>query len=195
MSEVKIIDYTIDETGLYGVSAVSVVDKPAIEIDFVALSKQDNKIFQSVDDGEKRMLYGPALIPDQLIYREEKDGTPYYIRYTKEVIEKISQEFLRLNRQNNATFMHEISVAGVTIVESWLVGNPDKSQQYGFNLPEGTWFIGQKVYNDEIWQKAKNGEIKGFSIEGYFLNLSESLIESSKAEKIIEDFLEELNNG
>ncbi|CAB5224054.1 Phage-like element PBSX protein, XkdF [uncultured Caudovirales phage] len=195
MSEIKVIDYTIDDTGLYGVSAVSVVDKPAIEMDFVALSKQDKKVFQSVQEGEKRMLYGPALIPEQLIYREEKDGTPFYIRYKKDVIEMISQEFLRLNRQNNATFMHEISVAGVSIVESWIVGNPDKSQQFGFNLPEGTWFIGMKVYNDAIWQKAKEGEIKGFSIEGYFMNLSESLIESSKAEKIIEEFLDELNNG
>ena len=193
MSEVKVIDYTIDETGLYGVSAVSVVDKPAIEVDFVALSKQRSKVFQSVEDGEKRMLYGPALIPDQLIYREEKDGTPFYIRYGKQVIEKISQEFLRLNRQNNATFMHEISVAGVTIVESWIVGNPDKSQQFGFNLPEGTWFIGMKIHNDEIWHKAKEGEIKGFSIEGYFLNMSESLIEETKAEQVIEDFLKELH--
>jgi hypothetical protein len=195
MSKVKVIDYTIDETGLYGVSAVSVVDKPAIEMDFVALSRQDKKVFQSVQEGEKRMLYGPALIPDQLIYREEEDGTPFYIRYGKDVIEKISQEFLRLNRQNNATFMHEISVAGVTIVESWLVGNPDKSQQFNFNLPEGTWFIGMKVYNDAIWEKAKAGEIKGFSIEGYFMNLSENLIESNTAEQVIEDFLNELNNG
>jgi hypothetical protein len=73
------------------------------------------------------------------------------------------------SNQNNATLEHNEKLKGMSVVESWIVeGEYDKSMNYGFNLPKGTWMISMKVNNDEIWNKVKLGEIKGFSIEGYF---------------------------
>lgn len=193
-NKVKIVDYTIDDSGMLGTSAVSVVDLPAIEVDFVALKAQKSQ-FAKVQDGEKRMLYGPALIPDQLIYRQDENGEPFYIRYSKEVIERVAHEYLKYNRQNNVTYMHEFSVAKMSVVENWIVGTPDKSEQLGFSLPEGTWFIGMKVDNDEVWNQVKAGAIKGFSIEGFFTELTASYLEEQKVEKLIEDFLSELDSA
>jgi phage head maturation protease len=67
----------------------------------------------------------------------------------------------------------------------------DKSKEYGFSLPKGTWMISMKVNNDDIWQKVKAGEIKGFSIEGYF---ADKVQMTSNNKKIIEQ-LKELLNG
>jgi hypothetical protein len=71
--------------------------------------------------------------------------------------------------QNNSTLEHSQKLKGMSVVESWIIeGENDKSKNYGFDLPQGTWMISMKVNNDEIWNKVKLGEVKGFSIEGYF---------------------------
>lgn len=163
----EIRDYTIDENGLLGVQAISVVEHPAIESDFIMLSSQK---FKFSGDAEKGILYGAVLIPDKLIYREDADGTPYYGRFSKELIERLAHDYLLKNLQHNATVEHAFAVQGLTVVESWVkMGDSDKSVSLGFDHPEGTWFIGMKVNNDDVKEKAKRGEIKGFSIEA-FLN-------------------------
>jgi Putative phage serine protease XkdF len=162
----RIYDATIDETGMLGVNAISLVEYPAIEANFVALSKQEI-LLQKFDEA-RQMLFGPVLIPDQLILRRDEEGD-YYIRYSKEVIQQAAYDFIKKNRQHNHTVEHSMAINSATVVETWIKeGESDKSVQLGFDLPVGTWFVGTKVDDPKMFELAKTGALKGFSIEGFF---------------------------
>tara|TARA_R110000796_G_scaffold162344_1_gene279139 strand:- start:24422 stop:25036 length:615 start_codon:yes stop_codon:yes gene_type:complete len=158
-----------EEDELDGVHALSVVGLPAIEMGFIALSAQQEIKLAEVSN-EKRILMGPALIPDKRIYRRIEDYE-YTISLNADTVLKASQLFLKAKNQSNSTLEHSEIIEGLTVVESWIVDNPemDKAKEYGFNVPKGTWMTSVKVYNDEIWNDyVKTGKVKGFSIEGFF---------------------------
>jgi hypothetical protein len=185
MGKFEIIELLIDETkDEYGINAVSVVRDPAIEENFVALNKHEVELKEV--DTEKRILMGAALIPNKQIYRRNKDKE-YYIYFSEDTVRKASELFLMRSNQNNATYEHERKMLdGMSVVESWIIEDEklDKSVKYGFNLPKGTWIISMKVNNDEIWQSVKDGEVKGFSIEGHFADKYEMSIQNEKQEII-----------
>lgn len=172
--------------------AISLVEDPAIEVDFIALSKQQIPIKLAE---EKRLLVGAALIPDIPIYRRF-EGQEFYVSFDQSCIEKLAQNFLA--NYNNITVGHEELVDDVKVVESWIkTSENDKSNDYGFNFPIGTWCIAVKVNNDEIWNKVKSGEYKGFSIEA-FVGLDEIInnnIELSMDNKELIDKIKELISG
>lgn len=142
--------------------AVSLVEDPAIESNFIALSKQQSSIKL---ENEKRLLIGAALVPNKPIYRNV-NGNEFYISFDETTIEKLAQDFLANDYQHNITVDHQEEANDIVIVESWIkTSENDKSVSYGLNEPIGTWFIGMKVNNDEIWQRVKDGFYKGFSIE------------------------------
>ena len=63
----KIIELIIDEQSeISGIQAISIVENPAIEEDFIAL-KEHNEVRLAEVDAEKRILMGPALIPNKKI--------------------------------------------------------------------------------------------------------------------------------
>jgi len=167
MKKIKVIEYGIDDAGLLGVFAISVVEQPAIGVDFVALSEQHSVKFKEDFRG---LLYGALLIPDQLIYRrDDKTEEEYYVKYSKDTIRAIAYNYLKQNMTNNATVEHAKTVEGVSLVETWIIeGENDKSKNFGFDLPEGTWFGCMKVENDEVKKQIQNKEVLGFSIEGNF---------------------------
>lgn len=147
--------------------AISMVDSPAIESDFVALKKEDEqRVFLESD--VKHMVYGAALIPDKDIYRNNGEQE-FYISFTKESIEKMSQDFMKEYRQHNVTLDHETDASDITVVESWLKADSlyDKSVAIGLDkdLPVGTWIVGMKVNQIDVWDRIKSGELKGFSVE------------------------------
>lgn len=145
--------------------AISMVESPAIESDFVALSKEEEKrVF--LESNERHMVYGAALIPDKDIYRNNGEQE-FYISFTKESIEKMSQDFMKNYRQNEVTLDHEEMANDITITESWLVEDPykDKANALGINVPQGTWMVGMKVNQIDVWERVKSGELKGFSVE------------------------------
>lgn len=145
--------------------AISMVESPAIESDFVALSKEEEKrVFLESD--ERHMCYGAALIPDKDIYRNNGEQE-FYISFTKESIEKMSQDFMKNYRQNEVTLDHDEMANDITITESWLVEDPykDKANALGINVPKGTWMVGMKVNQIDVWERVKSGELKGFSVE------------------------------
>tara|TARA_R100001443_G_scaffold116667_2_gene137945 strand:- start:8221 stop:9408 length:1188 start_codon:yes stop_codon:yes gene_type:complete len=168
-----------------GIDAVSVVNSPAIESDFVALKKHQVEL-KTIND-EKRLLMGAALIPDKQIFRKNGDDE-YYIYFSKDTIRKASQLFLKKSNQNNATIEHERKIEGMSVVESWIKeGDKDKSSLYNFDHPVGTWYITMKVENDDVWKEVKSGNIKGFSIEGYFAEKVEASKQELKSIIIDED--------
>jgi len=189
-----IIELFIDETDeAAGIEAISVVENPAIESDFIALKKQEFKLAEV--DKEKRILMGAALIPNKPIYRQSGEQE-YYIYFSKNTVRKASELFFINGNQNNSTLEHELELKGLTAVESWIVeSEQDKSRMYDLNVPMGTWMVSMKVNNDDIWQKVKKNEIKGFSIEGYFADKLERPNEPKKEmskEEIAEAKIEEL---
>jgi hypothetical protein len=190
MAKVEIIELLIDETKEeMGINAVSVVESPAIEENFIALQKHEVELKEV--DTEKRILMGAALIPNKQIYRKNKDKE-FYIYFSEDTVRKASELFLMRSNQNNATYEHERKMLeGMSVVESWIIEDEklDKSVKYGFNLPKGTWMISMKVNNDEVWKKVKDGEVKGFSIEGYFVDKYDM---SSHEEQVLIEKIKEL---
>lgn len=192
--EIDVIELIIDEgTELSGIQAVSVVEHPAIEEDFIALS--DQKLELAEVDKEKRILMGPALIPNKKIYRRNSGGE-YYIFFSEDTVRKASELFFTRGNQNNSTLEHEVKLNGLTVVESWIVedSSMDKSAKYGLSMPEGTWMISMKVNNDNIWNDyVKTGLVKGFSIEGYFADALERPQEQIEEDLLSADELEALS--
>ena len=187
----RIVELVIDEDDLdSGIEAVSVVESPAIEENFIALKKHELELKEI--DKEKRILMGAALIPNKQIFRRNDKGEEYYIYFSEDTVRKASELFLMRSNQNNATYEHDEKLNGMSVVESWLIEDEklDKSKKYGFNLPKGTWMISMKVNNDEVWNDVKLGKVKGFSIEGYFADKYEMSVEEKRKNKIIEDLKE-----
>jgi len=177
----RIVELILDEEQEEsGIEAISIVESPAIESDFVALKTEEIKLAEI--DKEKRILLGALLIPNKPIYRKGDEGE-YYIFFSKDTIAKASQLYLRNGYQNNSTLEHNENLKGLTLVESWLVEDEiqDKSRKYGLNVPVGTWMGAVKVNNNEIWNEyVKTNKVKGFSIEGYFADKMESPKEAVK---------------
>ena len=124
-------------------------------------------VLQSVSD-EKRLVAGPLLLPNKKILRVSEDGLPYAIYFSPETIETIARKFMKNKFNGEVTVEHgNKKVDGVYLTESWIIDetNRDKSNQYGFKLPKGTWFGVYKVENDSVWQDIKDGKLKGFSVE------------------------------
>ena len=180
----KIVELILDETQeMMGIDAISIVESPAIQEDFVALNSQEIKLAEV--SKEKKILMGALLVPNKPIYRKNGDDE-YYIYFSKDTIAKASQLYLKNGYQGNSTLEHASSLEGLTLVESWLVEDEvnDKSRAYGMNVPVGTWMGSVKVDNDEIWNEyVKTDKVKGFSIEGYF---------ADKMEKPKEEDMEEV---
>ena len=192
----KIVELIIDEKDITsGIDAVSVVRSPAIEENFIHLSKHEVELKEV--DKEKKILMGAALIPNKQIYRvNEKTKEEYYIYFSEDTVRKASELFLMNSNQNNATYEHDKKLKGMSVVESWIIDDSksDKSRFYGFDLPKGTWMISMKVNNEEVWNDVKEGKIKGFSIEGYFadkLEMSQMSEEDLLIEKIKQIIIED----
>lgn len=192
MEKKKIVKCVIDETGKLGVGAISLVEFPAIEENFVALSE----VKLAAVNKERRMLYGPALIPNKYIMRIDKNtGEEYYIYFEPETVEKCAHLYLKKNLQYNTTLEHEFSVMGCPVVESWVIeGEKDKAYHFGLSAPVGSWIVGLNVTDDEIWNEVKEGNVKGFSIEGHFNELAVQMNAASVEDEILNDIENALKN-
>jgi len=196
----KIIELILDEENEdNGITAISVVENPAIEEDFIALKNQEVKFAEQ--DKEKRILMGAALIPNKPIYRKNEEDE-YYIFFSKDTVRKASELFFIKGNQSESTLEHKVALEGLTVVESWIVeSDKDKSRHYGMEVPVGTWMVSMKVNNDEVWNEyVKSGKVKGFSIEAYFSDkmsrpkdktLNESL--EDEANELLEELKDFLN--
>tara|TARA_R110002167_G_scaffold63532_4_gene179413 strand:+ start:421 stop:996 length:576 start_codon:yes stop_codon:yes gene_type:complete len=190
----NIIELLIDEAAeLMGIEAISLVENPAIEENWVAFA--GDQVNFAKQDEEKHILMGAALIPNKPIYRRDGENE-YYVYFSKETIRRASELFFQRGNQGEATLEHEKAIQGLTVVESWIIeGEQDKSRMYGLDMPVGTWMVSMKVENQEIWDKfVKTGKVKGFSIEGYFVdkvNMSE-MREESAAQEILDMLAKEM---
>ena len=170
MEKKKVVKCVIDDGGRLGVGAISLVEFPATEENFIFL----NEVKLASVNKERQMLYGPALIPNKYILRIDKNtGEDYYIYFDAETIAKCAHLYLKKNLQHNTTLEHEFSVMGCPVVESWIIeGEQDKAYHFGLTAPVGSWIVGVNVTDPDIWNEVKEGNVKGFSIEGHFNELA-----------------------
>ena len=192
----KIVELVIaDDSEELTIDAISLVTSPAIEQDFVFFGKENNNLTLAKVDEEKRMLVSPALIPNKQIFRYDPNtDSNYYVFFSKETVRKSSELYLEHNNHHKATYQHEERVSGVLTVESWIIEDTkkDKSTLYGFSLPVGTWMVKLRIDNDEMWNKIKDGELKGLSIEGYFINKMEKMGKQQFSNEEIKEAIKEL---
>ena len=193
----SIVELVIDdESQELAIDAISLVSAPAIEQDFVYFGKEKNNLTFAKVDEEKRMLVSPALIPNKQIFRYDANkDSEYYVYFSPETVRKASELYLKHNNHHKATYEHQDRVSGVLTVESWIKeGDMDKSKLYGFDLPNGTWFVKMKITNDDLWSKVKDGSLKGLSIEGYFTDKMEKMSEKAPTDEEILSALNEIIN-
>ena len=179
VQEFPIYDVIIDDNSL-GLTAISLVDEPAIMQDFVAFKAMEQQMIW-MSSREKREIVSPILIPNQLILRQNDKGELYYIRWTADTIKLAAEKYIANGWFNNFTVMHptfynkdmkyeDALEKDVYMLRIWTIDNAetdDANTKYGFNLPEGTLMVHFKVHNRKIWQRIKSGELKGVSIEAF----------------------------
>jgi hypothetical protein len=163
--KIKLIEWEFDDV-MGELKRISLVSDPAIDEDFMLFNTELK--FQTIDD-EKRVVTGPAMIPDMKIPRRDENNELYYGFFSSDTVERAAQIFFKKgSNTNNTNLEHEFEVSGVNFFESWIVTNPemDKSKELGFNVPKGTWMTSAKIDNDVVWNNyIKSGLIKGFSVE------------------------------
>ncbi len=184
-----------DDNEALAIDAISLVSAPAIEQDFVYFGKEKHNLTFAKVDEEKRMLVSPALIPNKQIFRYDPNtDSEYYVYFSPETVRQASELYLKHNNHHKATHEHNERVSGVLTVESWIIEDPkmDKSKLYGYNLPKGSWMVKMRVDNSELWDKIKAGELRGLSIEGYFVDKMQKMSERQPTDQEILEALNEI---
>ena len=191
----KIVELVIEENNeMLAIDAISLVSAPAIEQDFVFFGKEKHNLTFAKVDEDKRMLVSPALIPNKQIFRYDPNtDSEYYVYFSKDTVRQAAELYLKHNNHHKATYEHQDRVSGVLTTESWIKeGDQDKSKMYGYDLPNGTWFVKMRIDNDDLWQKIKDGELKGLSIEGYFVDKMQKMSETQPTDQEILEALNEI---
>lgn len=189
--ELKISENTQDEFQVY---AVAGVDKPATGVDFFAFNEQESTMNFAEINMEEGIVIGAAMIPNKLIYRKNDDGKEFNVFYTKETIQQIAVKFFEKDFQKNFNLMHDPTQQkdGVVFFQSFIKDSSKGIEGMKDNNPDGTWYLGAKINNDEVWNKIKSGEIKGWSVEGYFKMQPQELTDEqavSELQRMLENFL------
>ena len=187
----EIYELVIEDENIDGIFAISLVQDPAIEADFVYFDKE-KVLFSSVDN-EQRLVMGAILIPNKKILRIDGEGKTYHVFFKPQTIKRLSEMYLKNKYTDKATLEHNEKINGVTLVESWIKesASKDKSALYNLNAPVGSWLGTFKIDNDKIWNDyVKTGDVKGFSIEGLFAHSLVSANEIFNLEKDISLFSE-----
>ena len=185
-----------EENEFSGVNALSLVENPAIQSDWIALADEKPVLLAEVNK-DKQILMGAALVPDKPIYRM-MDGKEFYIYFSAETIAKTAEMFFKNGNQQNATLEHEYQLEGMTVFESWIVDNPemDKSKAYGLDVPKGTWMVSMKVDDQNVWDNyVKDNKVFGFSIEGSFVNkLADKDFTSNLSDHKLDSLVSDITN-
>lgn len=166
MNEYKIYEALLSDV-TDGIYTVSLVDCPAVQSDFMCFNEQKPLNFK-VENEEKRLIMGVVMRADYPIYRIAPNGEEYYIKFSKETIEKLAEKMLFDNTSNNINLNHNPNdyVEDVYLREIFIKSVEKGINPKGFeNIEDGSLFAVYKVHSDEVWERVKKGEFKGFSIE------------------------------
>ena len=180
-NDLPLFNITLDDF-VDGMYKISLVDKPAIEENFLYFSKQEAPVLEFAND-EKKEVVGPIMIPNKPILRYSAEKGYYNVQFTQEVIEEIMYKYSKDGLWNSFGINHSYDTNDVVMLEVWMKeSDNDKSKDYGYDLPNGTVFVKTKIESDELFKAIKDGEVNGFSIE------IEANIELTKHEEEMNEF-------
>jgi len=185
--KLPVIYLTIDDNEDAGVDAIALVDNPAIERNWMAFSRQSKSYQFEITNEEKRVISGPLMISDLPIFRKTEEGDEYYVVFNSDTIRKIVYKYMKEGRTNSVNEMHETALDGVFMFESFIIDDRKKTPKGYEELPEGSWFGSFRVENEDVWQQVKDGDFKGFSVEGLFSEDKEVNIERDIIEAIVSE--------
>ena len=194
MEKIEVFELVIDIDDESGVTAIALVDQPAIESNWMAFSQQTEYKF-AVKDEEKRIIEGYFMVADLLIPRIGEHGEKFFVKFSAKTIEQIREKQSRLGLNNNFNLMHDPNqiAEGVFMLDNIIIDNErGKVAPKEFEkVPNGSLWGSAKVDNDIIWEQVKDGTFKGFSVEGMFkqlepVSMDEDLI--NKLRDTIQDF-------
>ena len=186
---IKLPIYNIELGSAEGILKMSLVEYPAVESDFLAFDEQKELKF-SIDE-EQRIVFGCSLRSDFPIYRRSSNLGEYYVVFTKEVIKELYEKFMIDGRFNNINLNHDVDTNEVYLLSAFIKDTKKGLNPVGFeDINDGSLFTGYKIENDEVWEKVKSGELKGFSVEGFF-ELEEEKIPKDEIESLIDELLKE----
>jgi len=188
MEKIEVFELVIDTDDESGVTAIALVDQPAIDSNWMAFSQQTEHKF-AVKDEEKRIIEGYFMVADLLIPRIGEQGEKFFVKFSAKTIEAIREKQSRLGMTNNFNLMHDPRqiAEGVYMLDNLIIDNErGKVAPKEFEkVPNGSLWGSAKVDNDEIWEQVKNGEFKGFSVEGMFKQLEPVSMDEEAINKII----------
>lgn len=180
-----------------GIMKISLVEEPAVMVDFITLSKQEELKLYSVENEEQKMLLGVVMVADTPIYRISPSGEEYYIQFSKDMIKSMAEKFILDGNANKINLQHTegTDVDTVNMVEFYIKDVDNGISPKGFeNVPNGSLFAKYKVNDDVLWDEIKKGTFKGFSLEGFFsMNVVEEMDEETQLWSDILDMLKQLD--
>ena len=136
--------------------AISLVDYPATESDFLFFDKDKELLKFAVENEEKRIVRGLIMGCNQLIYRRNGDFE-YYIVFDADTIRQMAEKYFKFGFQGNVDTNHdEKYVAGVNLVQMFIKDSANGINPKGFEgYEDGSLFAEFHVENDEIWEQIK----------------------------------------
>jgi hypothetical protein len=185
--KLPVVYLTIDDNDEAGVEAIALVDNPAIERQWMAFSKQPKSYQFEITNEEKRVVSGPLMVADLPIYRKDSEDKEYYVVFNADTIRKIVYKYMKEGRTNSVNEMHETALDGVFMFESFIIDERKKTPKGYDELPMGSWFGSFRVENDDIWQQVKDGDFRGFSVEGLFSEDKELSVDREIIEAIVNE--------
>ena len=153
-----------------GIFVISLVDAPATETNWMCFKEQENIKFSIVNEDE-HILAGVVMVADKPIYRIAPDGTEFYIVFSKDVIKRMAEKMLSDNTFNNIDIQHDGNIIPhdkVKLVELFIADEAKGIKPNYLDVPDGSLLANYKIYDEQLWQMAKSGELNGFSLEGVF---------------------------
>ena len=168
-----------------GIIAISLVEDPAVESNFMLFGKQIPLFFANE---EKKNILGVIMRADFPIYRRDEDGNEFYVTYSADTIAKMAQKYFVSGAVNTTSIDHNgETLDGVSLVQ-WYIKDTDKGiVPNGFDdVNDGSLFAEFHIENEELWTACKDGTFKGFSLEGYFTTEKTNLKSDKMENKIMQ---------
>lgn len=191
----KVFYINIDDE-LTGINAISLVESPAVEKDFLCFSKEKETVKLNFDNA-KRVISGVVCLADTPIYRYNKRYGEYYVVFSKETIQKMVEKFAKMDLFKSVNLQHDDTkfVDGIYMFESYIINKERGINPVEFSdIPDGSWIASYKVENDELWDEIINGnKLNGFSLQGLF-ELEEKFTEQKPVEETFDEWLEKQLN-
>ena len=187
-----LVELTVNDLDENSLDLISFVESPAIETNFMFFNDKKFQNFSAIDT-EQQIVVGAAMLANEKIVREDAEGNPYFVYFSADTIRQCQELFFKKGntKATNVDHDQEGINSGVTIIESWIVENPemDKSKHLGYkDIPKGSWFVAYKIDDKALWKKVKAGEVQGFSIEGVF---TQEIVN----DKTVEEEMQAILNG